>query len=149
MAILEQFLAYAADFELTVVDDDWSRLRRYFAADAVYEVQSARFGCRLAGPTAIFAGMKKSLDGFDRRFSRRDIAVADGPTVDGDEIRVGWSVTYGMDGQPPFTLRGRSVVRYRGDQIASLVDSYDDAAVDADLTAWQRQTGIRLDPSYA
>src|SRR6478735_3425581 len=68
MEILQQFMAYAAAFEQTLVDDDWTRLRPFFAADAVYEVQSEDVGCRLVGPEAIFAGMKKSLNGFDRRF---------------------------------------------------------------------------------
>jgi hypothetical protein len=148
MNIMEQFITYAGDFEKTLVDDDWARLRRYFADDAVYDVKSNAFGCRLVGPTAIFAGMKKSLDGFDRHFSKRDIEVTDGPTVDGDEMRMAWAVVYSVEGQPPFTLRGRSSVRYGGDKIVYLSDVYDDAAVGADFAAWQRQTGIALDPSY-
>jgi hypothetical protein len=106
------------------------------------------FGCRLVGPTAIFAGMKKSLDGFDRRFTKRDIEVTDGPTLAGDEMQMGWKVLYAMDGKPSFTLRGRSTVRYAGDKIAYLADTYDDASTGADFAAWQRETGIRLDPSY-
>ena len=148
MSILQQFLIYAGDFEKTLADDDWTRLRRYFADDAVYEVKSSIFGCRLVGPTAIFAGMKKSLDGFDRRFTRRDVEVTDGPSIDGNEMQMGWKVLYHLDGKPSFTLPGRSTVRYAGDKIAYLSDVYDDAAVSADFAAWQRQTGIALDPSY-
>jgi hypothetical protein len=148
MNIMEQFITYAGDFEKTFADDDWTRLRRYFADDAVYEVKSNTFGCRLVGPSAIFAGIKKSLDGFDRRFSKRDIEVTDGPTIDGDELRLGWNVTYTLAEEPPFVLRGRSIVRYAGDKIAYLSDVYDDAAVNADFAAWQSQTGITLDPSY-
>ena len=145
---LEQFLKYAGDFEKTLADDDWTRLRRYFADDAVYEVKSSIFGCRLVGPAAIFAGMKKSLDGFDRRFSKRDIEVTDGPTLTGDEMQMGWKVLYSMDGKPSFTLHGRSTVRYAGDKIVYLADAYDDARTGADFAAWQRETGIQLDPSY-
>lgn len=148
MEILQHFLAYAGDFEKTLKDDDWSRLRRYFADDAVYEVKSDSFGCRLVGPTAIFTGMKKSLDGFDRRFTRRDVEITDGPTVDGNEMQVGWKVIYHLEDQPSFTLPGRSTVRYAGDQIAYLCDAYDDAQVGADFAAWQRATGLQLDPSY-
>ena len=148
MSILQQFITYAGDFEKTLADDDWTRLRRYFADDAVYEVKSSIFGCRLVGPTAIFAGMKKSLDGFDRRFSKRDIEVTDGPTLAGDEMEMGWKVLYSMDGQPSFTLRGRSTVRYAGDKIVYLADAYDDVSTGADFAAWQRETGIQLDPSY-
>ena len=148
MSIMQQFIAYAGDFEKTLADDDWSRLRRYFADDAVYEVKSSAFGCHLTGPTAIFAGMKKSLDGFDRRFTRRDVEITDGPRVDGSEMQMGWKVVYHLEGEPSFTLPGRSTVRYAGDKIVYLADAYDDAAVGADFAAWQRQTGIALDPSY-
>src|SRR5689334_4041985 len=148
MEILPAFLAYARDFEKTLADDDWSRLRPHFGAAAVYEVQAPSFGCRLVGPDAIFAGMKKSLDGFDRKFDGRDIAVTEGPDVDGDELRMAWEVTYRKEGWPPFVLRGRSAVRYAGGTIASLVDSYD-AGVAPEFERWQRETGVRLDPSYA
>jgi hypothetical protein len=145
--ILQQFMAYAGDFERTLADDDWARLRRYFADDAVYEVQAESFGCRLTGPPAIFAGMKKSLDGFDRKFSKRDIEVVSGPDVSGAEIRMTWKVSYTKEGLPPFVLRGRSMVGYAGDKIAYLTDMYD-PSVAAELAAWQRQSGVALDPSY-
>jgi len=147
MDIVQQFMAYAGDFERTLADDDWQRLRRYFADDAVYEVKANAFGCRLTGPTAIFAGIRKSLNGFDRKFSKRDIAVTKGPDVSGNEIRLSWAVTYHKDGVPPFVLRGSSVARYAGDKIAYLADSYDPAVGD-ELAAWQRESGMAIDPSY-
>ena len=147
MDILPRFLAYAADFEKTYVDDDWSRLTQYFHPDAVYQVESNLFGCELTGPDAIFAGIKKSLDGFDRTFSEREIAITDGPDVDGDELSALWTVTYRKDGLPPFVLRGKSFARIRDGKIALLVDSYDDR-VNAEVAEWMRETGVRLDPSY-
>jgi hypothetical protein len=147
MEIMQQFLAYAGDFERTLIDDDWNRLRPYFADDAIYEVQAESFGCRLAGPAAIFAGMKKSLDGFDRKFAKRDIAVTSGPEISAAEIRLGWTVVYSRDGLPPFVLRGRSTVRYGGDQIVYLCDTYDPSVAD-ELAAWQRAAGVAIDPSY-
>ena len=77
------------------MDDDWSRFRPYFADDAVYEVKSNSFGCKLTGPDAIFTGIKKSLDGFDRQFESRGIDITKGPEIDGDELRADWAVTYG------------------------------------------------------
>jgi hypothetical protein len=148
MDTMQQFLAYAGDFERTLADDDWTRLRRYFAEDAVYEVRGASFACHLVGPTAIFAGMKKSLDGFDRRFTKRDIEVTSGPEISGDEMRMSWKVVYAKEGWPPFVLRGSSQVRYAGDLIVYLADSYD-PSIEAEFDAWQRQAGVRLDPSYA
>ena len=147
MDVLHEFGAYAAEFEKTLVDDDWSRLRRFFADDAVYEVKAVAFGCRLVGPDAIFAGMKKSLDGFDRRFPGRRIDVTSLPEVRGEEMSVGWEATYEKEGVKPFVLRGRSLVRYRDGKIALLSDVYEPAA-EEEFARWQRETGIALDPSY-
>jgi hypothetical protein len=147
MDIIQAFIGYAGDFEKTYVDDDWSRLHRYFADDAVYEVKSDSFGCRLVGPAAIFRGMKKSLDGFDRKFTKRDIAITSGPEVSGNEMRVGWEVTYEKEGLSPFVLRGHSVARYAGDKIAYLSDGYD-PSVTADFQAWEGENDFHLDPSY-
>ena len=147
MGIVESFMAYAADFEKTLVDDDWSRLERYFHDDALYRVESELFGCELRGRDAIFAGIKKSLDGFDRQFEGRDIALDEGPIVSDDELSVAWTVTYRKEGLSPFVLRGRSRARIEGDLITLLVDSYDER-VGPEAEAWMQETGIRLDPSY-
>lgn len=147
MENLTRFMQYAAAFEQTLADDDWTRLRQYFADDAVYEVKADTFGCRLSGPAAIFAGMKKSLDGFDRKFEGRTLDVTDGPTIDGDGIGMAWTATYRKAGKAPYVLRGRSTVRYRDGKIAELVDSYD-ASVAAEGAAWMQQNGMLLDPSY-
>ncbi|MGH3054486.1 MAG: nuclear transport factor 2 family protein [Gaiellaceae bacterium] len=147
MDIMQQFMAYAGDFERTLADDDWARLSRYFADDAVYEVKAESFGCRLVGPAAIFAGMKKSLNGFDRKFTKRDIDVTSGPDISADEIRMSWKVAYSKEGLPPFVLRGRSSVRYAAGKIVYLCDAYD-PSVEAEFAAWKRESGITLDPSY-
>ncbi|HZR81560.1 MAG TPA: nuclear transport factor 2 family protein [Candidatus Binatia bacterium] len=147
MDILQRFMAYANDFERTLRDDDWSRLAQYFAEDAVYEVKADRFGCRLVGRRAIFAGIKKSLDGFDRKFTGRGIELTSGPEVTGDEIRMSWKVTYTKDGTPPFVLRGSSIARYAGGEIAYLSDAYD-PSVGQELGAWTERTGVAVDPAY-
>ena len=147
MDIIGRFLAYATDFEKTLADDDWSRLSQYFNEDAVYRVESNVFGCELTGHDSIFAGIKKSLDGFDRNFSERDLAITEGPDVAGDEMRVSWTVTYHKDDLPDFVLRGKSMARIRDGRIVLLVDSYDDS-INAEVADWMRKTGMKLDPSY-
>jgi hypothetical protein len=144
---LTAFLGYAADFEKTLADDDWGRLRQYFASDAVYEVKAPGFGCRLVGPEAIFRGMKKSLDGFDRKFDGRSVDVTRGPEVTADGLSMSWAVTYRKAGKEPYVLRGASDVRYRDGKIVSLVDSYDDS-VGPEAAAWMQANGMVLDPSY-
>jgi hypothetical protein len=148
MDVLQRFTAYAADFEKTLADDDWSRLEPHFHDDAVYRVESDAFGCELEGREKIFTGMKKSLDGFDRHFDSRDIEIVGAPEVDGDELRLVWKVIYHKPGEPDFVLPGRSMARLRDGRIALLVDAYDEEQVAADLAAWREQTGVALDPSY-
>ncbi len=147
MSIIERFVAYVADFEKTLADDDWSRLPQYFSEDAVYRVEADLFGCELTGRDNIFAGIKKSLDGFDRNFSEREIAMTEGPDVEGDEMRVSWTVTYHKNGLPDFVLRGKSLACIRDAKIVLLVDSYDER-VNAEVADWMRETGVKLDPSY-
>ena len=36
MGIIDTFESFAADFEVAVEDDDWSRLEKYLADDATY-----------------------------------------------------------------------------------------------------------------
>jgi hypothetical protein len=147
MDIQTRFTAYAGDFEKTLVDDDWSRVRDYFAEDAVYRVESDVMGCALSGRERIFAGIKKSLDGFDRKFDGRDTTITSAPEVEGDELRVGWSLTYRKEGAPPYTLAGRTRARYLDGKIVELVDSYE-PGIGADAVSWSRASGIAIDPSY-
>ena len=147
MDILEHFMAYAGDFERTLADDDWSRLEGYFCDDAVYVIEGSALACRLEGRDAIFAGIKKSLDGLDRRFDGRDIEITSGPVVDGDEMRVAWTLTYKKPGVEPLRMRGETLARYRDDRIAYLADSYD-GKLDAEVAAWSERNSFPVDPSY-
>lgn len=145
------FLTYAKEFEHTFKDDDWSRLERFFAADAVYEVLNAPFACRIEGRDAVFAGLRKSISGFDRRMDTRRIEVLSPPHAEGDEFSVGWAVTYTLGDLPPLRLAARTIARYRDDHIVYLSDDYDDAS-GAEALAWiemaQTATGETYDFSY-
>ena len=146
MGPLANFMEYAQAFELSYDDDDWSRIERFFAPDAVYDVRSS-FGCRLIGRDAILRGFKKSLDGFDRKMAKRTIDITDPPVEAGDTMTVGWTVWYEKPGAPRFGLRGRTTARYRGDVIAELVDEYTDE-MGKEVEAWVRQYAPGFDPSY-
>ncbi len=147
MTVLERFMAYAGDFESSYEDDDWERIVPHFADDAVYEVASKVFGSTMKGPAAITKGLKKSLDGFDRKFETRTIEVIGQPEIEGDEVRVQWKVTYTKAGVEPYLLEGRSMVRFGGDKIVYMTDQYD-AAADAALVDWRAKNDLEIDPSY-
>lgn len=144
---LSHFMQYATAFEQTYADDDWARLMPFFADDAVYRVVSDVFGCELHGPEAILRGIRKSVNGFDRRFATRQIDVTSGPDVDGDEVRLGWSVTYTLAGVEPFVLPGRSRARFRDGKLIELEDVYEASTMQA-AAAWQQANGMTFDPSY-
>jgi len=144
---MQHFFGYAEEFEKTYDDDDWTRLERFFARDAVYEVRNTAFACRIEGVPAILRGLKKSLDGFDRRLAKRTLALADGPTEDGDGLTFGWTATYVAPGAPPFVLRGRSSARYRDGLIVELVDEYPDG-MDAEAAAWSRAHCPGMNAAY-
>ena len=147
MDILQHFMAYAADFEKTYKDDDWTRLRQHFTDDAIYEVVSDSIGCKITGPDRIFAGMKKSLDGFDRNFTGRVIALEGEPSIDTDEFSVSWTVTYTKDGVAPYVLPGHSRATYRNGKIAHLTDSYE-SSVTVDAIEWMKVNNMTFNGAY-
>ena len=95
---LERFAAYAADFEKTFEDDDWTRLEGYFAEDATYSVKGTPFDCEVRGRDAIFRAIKKSIDGFDRRFDKREIVPDGPPVVAGNRVTFSGSARYEKGG---------------------------------------------------
>lgn len=148
---LEVLLEYAAAFEETYVDDDWSRLSPYFAEDAVYEVRGGPLACTLQKPAAIFAGLKKSVDGLDRKCDQRRIDVLGGPEVTstdgGDEVAIDWRVRYVYGDLPETGFAGRSVAVVNNGVITHLRDEYSDAELD-NFEAWVTQNNVPVDGAY-
>jgi hypothetical protein len=147
VTLIQNFLAYAQEFEKTYRDDDWTRLLRFFAEDAVYEVQNIAFGCRVEGALAILGAIRKSVNGFDRRVDDRRIEVLAPPTQEGDEVHVQWAVTYSHGDHLPLRVTARTVARYEKDRIAYLADVYEPGSDDA-WKIWAEQVDASLDPSY-
>lgn len=149
---VQVFMDYAAAFEETYVDDDWSRLTPFFHEKARYQVRGGPMACEIEGREAIFRGLKKSIDGLDRRFDERIIEISDGPHVtkgqDGEEVSIGWLVTYRRGDAPKIGIPGRSVFTVVDGRIAAMRDEYDDMAM-APVGAWLQQYGADLDGSYA
>ncbi len=148
---IQIFSDYAAAFEQTFDDDDWSRLEQYFAEDARYVVDGGPLACEIKGRDAILAGMRKSIDGFDRKFTHRDLQLTSTPTVtptaDGDEVRMTWNVHYQMEGAPDMHLPGGSMLLVRDGVIQLLQDEYQDEDL-GDVGAWLAEHGAGLDAAY-
>lgn len=145
---IQVFGAYAAAFEETYKDDEWKRLEPFFAEDAVYSVVNlGPATCSIRGRDAILAGLRKSVDGFDRRFDTRAVEILTGPEEDGSNVRAGWRVTYTCADHPDAVISAFSVARVVDGRIAELFDVYD-AGVTESFEDWLRQTGVAVDPSY-
>lgn len=126
MSKLARFGAYAAAFEESYASDDWTRVEPFFTEEAVYDAGVELFmGGHFEGRAAILAYFKAVLDGFDRRFESRELALLDGPFEDGQAIRFRGSATYRAAGVPDLVLVLEEVVTFDGDQITRLEDRYD------------------------
>jgi len=148
---MQVFMDYAAAFEETYVDDDWSRLAPFFSKDATYEVRGGPLACKLEGPEAIFAGMKKSIDTLDRRCSERKIDLLEAPQVTttdaGQELSVGWHIDYQYGDAPRAGFDGRSVATVANGVIVALRDEYTEEEM-ANFGAWMQEHGEGLGGAY-
>lgn len=100
-----------------------------------------------APPSPAGAGIRKSLDGFDRRFASRRPELLGKPELLEDGCRIEWNAHYRQEGFEPLMLRGASTVRYRDGKIVYLADHYA-AAAEADFLAWQSRNPSPVDLSY-
>lgn len=145
------FADYAAAFERTFVDDDWSRLTPFFAADAQYEVRGGPYACAISGRDAILTGLRKSINGLDRRCSERQLELTGGPDVVetdlGHEVSISWRVTYKYKDAPKVVLPGRSAFTVADNVIVAMRDEYNDEEL-KDVGAWMVAHGEGLDGSY-
>jgi hypothetical protein len=146
---LERFAAYAADFEKTYADDDWTRLEPYFRPDAVYAVGPGLIEpCTLRGRDAVLRGIKRSLDGFDRTFDSREIVPLGAPATEGRSVSVTARVVYGKAGLPPLSFELTETVVFDDDGlIVEMRDTYPAGQTDAE--AWMVAHGAGLDARYA
>jgi hypothetical protein len=145
--VQDVFFEYAMAFEETYKDDDWERLRPYFADDAVYEVLGGPQACRIEGCDDILAGFKKSVDSLDRRMDERHINLIGEPQIEGDTIRVDWRASYKLGEAPQGTFVGRSEAIVRDGKIVSLRDIYRDEDM-ADYIDWQSRYAPEASGSY-
>ncbi len=123
---LQTFGEYAADFEKTFADDDWQRLERYFDPNARYVVTGSPFDCELQGRDAVLAGIKRALDGFDRRFDERAIEPAGPPTADGNQVSIAATVRYQGQGLEPLAFSLSETAEFNdAGVIVRLQDDYD------------------------
>ena len=137
MSILDRYQAYAAAFEESLADDDWSRIEPFFTEQAVYEGDpDAR------GRDAVLAKLKGGVDAFDRRMDSRTPEF-ETPKAEGDTLTMKWKVTYTKAGRPDLVISGVETAVFEGDRIALLRDDFDPEAQKA-LGEWMARHGAAL-----
>lgn len=137
MSILERYQGYAAAFEQTYEDDDWSRIEPFFAEGAVYEGDPTAHG-----RAAVLDKLKGGIDSFDRLMDER-LPEFQPPTVDGNTLTMTGKVTYKKAGAPNLVLSGVETAQFEGDQIASLRDDMD-PGVEKGIGDWMAAHGAKL-----
>ena len=145
MKPIEVFGRYAMAFEEAVRLDDWSAVEPFFTEDAVYEsFGPGPFAGRRKGRRAVLDHLKRSLDTFDRRFDVREHPeMVRGPELTDDSVWIRWTVTYRVDGAPPFVLEGEETAVMDGDRISRLEDRFSDEMAAA-FDEWMARYGDRL-----
>ena len=137
MSILDRYLAYAEAFEESYADDDWSHIAEYFTEGAVYAGNP-----EAVGRDAVLAKLNADVDAFDRRMDSRRLDLQR-PTVEGDTLTVGWTVTYTLAGAPDLVISGREIAVFEGDRIARLSGEFSPEAEKA-MGEWMTAHGAKL-----
>ena len=137
MSIKDRYLAYAAAFEQSFDDDDWTRIAPFFTEDAVYEGDPPAHG-----RDAVLMKLKNGVDNFDRRMDSRTPDFQT-PQVTGSTLTMKWKVSYTKAGLPKLVMSGTETAVFKGDCIAILRDDFDPSAQQA-LGDWMKQHGAAL-----
>jgi hypothetical protein len=118
MSLVARFEAYADAFEVTYVDDDWSRLEQYFTEDAVYSTTAN--GVRIPGRTSVLAVLRAAVSGFDRCCDSRRLWTTVGPREENGQVLREWQASYTCAGAPDLDVGGSERAIFRGDRIELL-----------------------------
>lgn len=133
MSNLPIFGTYAAAFEESLVDDNWSRLEQYFTPDATYAPGD---GTKAEGRDAVLAALQDSVNALERKCETREVIGAPEVKEDGDTVTLGFTIKYGKAGVPDLLLSGQETLVYRDGAIAAMEDVFEDPAT---MLAWREQ----------
>jgi hypothetical protein len=142
MSIINQFHAFAADFETCVADDEWARLEKYFVDNASY--------WNVGGPDPKITGRKAILDYLkddvaknDRRFDARILEAITEPGVTGNKLSRKWRCTYKASGAPDLIIEGEARYEFEGELIRSLEEQLSSESMQQ-YVAWMQKYGSKL-----
>ena len=142
MSIVDQFNAFAADFESCIADDNWSRLEKYFVEDASYWNVGGP-DPKITGRAAIVDYLKDNVANTDRRFASRGLQAITEPAVTGNRLSRRWRVTYTLPGAPDLVVEGEARYEFEGELIRRLEEEATAESMQRYM-AWMQEYGSRL-----
>jgi len=144
MNTIDTFERFAADFESTVEDDNWSRLEKYFTDDASYRnVGGPDPVCK--GRTAILDYLKADISNLDRRFDSRTLTALTPPTAEGDCLSRKWRCTYTLAGTPDLVVEGEARYLFEFGLIKAIEEEPTPESI-RNVAAWLQKFGAKLHP---
>jgi SnoaL-like protein len=146
MSLIQQFIEQRAAFEKTYDDGNWARLEPYFSEDLIYEVINMPFHCVINGRPAVIAGLRRSIERFDKR-CRRTVGLGSMVVQEGNNVLVHGGIRFQRGGSPPVESGLWEVATYRDGRIERLIDIYDPGE-GAKFERWMAEWGEGLDASY-
>ena len=95
MSNLPAFGAYAAAFEDSLKDDDWTRLERFFSPDATYLPGD---GTEAIGREAVLQALRESVDALEKKCDGRALLTEPQIGESGDTVTMQFTARYTKHG---------------------------------------------------
>ena len=144
MSLATRFEQYARDFELTMTDDNWSRIRAHFCEDAVREEHALPLiSLRHEGVEQIVSEWRQIIDNFDRRFDYRIVTPVGRAKMSGDRVTLRWVGAYVIDRAPALLGEGTEIALYEGDRIKHLETTWTKETIARNIE-WATEHGGKL-----
>jgi len=122
---LPTFGNYAADFEQSLRDDDWTRLEQYFSADACYLPGD---GTEASGHAAVMQALKDSVNALEKKSDSRELIGEPQVSEAGDTITLNYTLKYTKSGMPDLDLKGCETIDFANGLIQRMEDVFENAA---------------------
>ncbi|NIP37736.1 MAG: nuclear transport factor 2 family protein [Candidatus Dadabacteria bacterium] len=145
MEIIDTFESFAEDFEATLEDDNWDRLKKYFAEDATY-LNVGSPDPKSEGRDAILAFFKADVANNDRKFDTRSLTALTPPKVEGNRLTRHWRCTYTLAGTPDLVLEGEARYVFERELIKEIEQELTADSMQK-YSEWMRKYGDKLEGS--
>ena len=131
MSNLDIFATYAAAFEKSLNDNNWTRLEQYFTEDASYKPGDGTEGVGKAG---VIQSLQDSVNALERKCDSRELIGQPGISEAGDTITLSYKIKYAKKGVGDFLLIGIETIEYSEGLIQKMEDLFEDSA---EVMAWR------------